>query len=210
MVLKYAAAAFMPLSILACGGSFPLDHEGTEAGKANLQRYERLAVDLRARILSAEFASVASDLRYLAGDTPLQKFSVREGNTERQSVVNSHFNFCREKGLYDQVRYMDQNGMELLRTDLADGNCHSISREPLQSTADADYFRATFASDKGQIYVSPFDLNIEQEEPRKPTIRFGTPIHGPYGQKRAVCCHGACPWTSGWTNLEPSLTQPSR
>lgn len=41
----------------------------------------------------------------------------------------------------------------------------------------------------GQVYISPFDLNMEQgriETPYKPVIRFATPIYDLSGQKRSI------------------------
>lgn len=43
--------------------------------------------------------------------------------------------------------------------------------------------------DKGSVFVSPFDLNIEQgkvEKPHKPMIRFATPVFDQAGVKRGI------------------------
>ena len=43
--------------------------------------------------------------------------------------------------------------------------------------------------DKGQVFVSPLDLNIERgaiEQPLKPMIRLATPVFDSAGDKRGI------------------------
>ena len=51
------------------------------------------------------------------------------------------------------------------------------------------YFKDTLRLAREEIFVSPFDLNIEGgkiEEPLKPTIRFGTPVFDKKEEKRGI------------------------
>ncbi|MEE9545071.1 MAG: hypothetical protein V3V55_05700 [Rhodospirillales bacterium] len=48
---------------------------------------------------------------------------------------------------------------------------------------------AAFALGHGEVFVSPFDLNVERgriEEPLKPILRVGTPVFGEGGGKIGV------------------------
>ncbi|OAD20314.1 GGDEF domain family protein, partial [Candidatus Thiomargarita nelsonii] len=59
----------------------------------------------------------------------------------------------------------------------------------LQNKAQRYYFGETMRLEKGQIYVSPFDFNIEGgkvEKPFKTMIRFGTPVFDAHGEKMGV------------------------
>src|SRR5262249_56838645 len=51
------------------------------------------------------------------------------------------------------------------------------------------YFQQTMRLDKGQVFVSPLDLNVERDEserPLKPMIRFATPVFDRQGAKKGI------------------------
>ena len=62
-------------------------------------------------------------------------------------------------------------------------------RDSINSERLKYYFTETFRLGPGQIYISPLDLNVENnaiEQPLKPMIRFGAPIVDLDGQKQGV------------------------
>jgi methyl-accepting chemotaxis protein len=92
---------------------------------------------------------------------------------------------------YMQIRYLDENGNELVRVDSRDGAAEIISIENLQNKANRYYFKDTMKLDRGNIFVSPLDLNregilAEIESPFKPTIRYATPIFDNSGNRKGV------------------------
>lgn len=81
--------------------------------------------------------------------------------------------------IYHQVRYLNENGREVIRVDYEDGSTHIIPDHLLQNKQYRYYFKEAIRLEKGEIYISPMDLNIEHgsiEEPIIPTIRFATPV----------------------------------
>ena len=85
-----------------------------------------------------------------------------------------------KKRLYDQVRFIDKNGYEEVRVNFYRGLAKIISQHFLQNKKHRYYFEDSITLSKGQIFISPFDLNIEHgeiEKPIKPMIRFSTPIY---------------------------------
>lgn len=83
------------------------------------------------------------------------------------------------KMIYDQIRYLDAQGMERVRVDYRNGNPYVVPDQELQDKSDRYYFTDSVHLGKGQLYVSPLDLNVEKGEieiPHKPMIRFSTPI----------------------------------
>jgi len=189
MLIKYAAAISLPLSILASGILFFFYYEKAEVDRTGLETNELLGVHLRTNLLSAEFRFIASDLKYLANQSGLKQLFEGNESARQKYLAQSHLIFSKEKRVYDQVRYLDQNGMEVVRTYFNNGNPQTVSEEDLQAKGERYYFKNTYALEKGQIYVSPFDLNMEHgaiDEPLQPTIRFGTPVFDHYDQKRGV------------------------
>ena len=84
-------------------------------------------------MLALEFRFIASDLRYLAKQSGLNRLFKNDGRKEREYLAKNHLNFCSEKSVYDQVRYLDQNGMEVVRTDFNDGDPYTVADEALQA-----------------------------------------------------------------------------
>jgi len=104
-------------------------------------------------------------------------------------INQEYLAFIRQKAIYDQVRFIDATGQEICRVNFNRGNPQIVSKSDLQSKKNRYYFKDTFSLAAGQIFVSPFDLNIEKgqiETPLKPMIRFGTPIFDTSGRKRGI------------------------
>ena len=90
---------------------------------------------------------------------------------------------------YDQVRLLDTDGMEVLRVNRVGDQAVVAPDAELQNKRHRYYFNGTFNLNRGEIYVSPLDLNIEHNQielPLKPTVRIGTPIFDQAGIKRGV------------------------
>ncbi|WP_319764135.1 PAS domain S-box protein [Maridesulfovibrio sp.] len=81
--------------------------------------------------------------------------------------------------LYDQIRFLDASGMERVRINRTrDGRVVTVSKEELQNKSKRPYFHRALETAKG-IYISRFDLNIENgeiEQPYNPVIRLSSPI----------------------------------
>jgi|GEM_PF-3090946 len=91
---------------------------------------------------------------------------------------------------FDQLRLLNMKGLEVIRVNRgSDGIPLLVERGDLQDKSDRYYFRDAVDSGTGRIYVSRFDLNIEQgqiERPLKPMIRFSTVLTDSRGKAEAV------------------------
>ncbi len=91
--------------------------------------------------------------------------------------------------VYDQIRYVDEAGWEVVRVNYGSGRPAAVSPEALQLKSNRYYFKETLALGMGEVYVSPMDLNMEHgqvEKPHKPMIRLSTPVFNNEGQKRGI------------------------
>lgn len=83
-------------------------------------------------------------------------------------------------GLYDQLRVLDADGMEIIRIDYSENEGSLIkNKEALQDKSERYYFIETMALSPDELYMSPLDLNVENgeiEEPKKPMLRIGKRI----------------------------------
>ncbi|MDM8564779.1 PAS domain S-box protein [Candidatus Halobeggiatoa sp. HSG11] len=136
-----------------------------------------------------EFNYIIADLMYLAKQSELQKLLDNDTKIQRQILAQEYRQFAAQKKLYDQIRFLDNTGMEIARANFNDGQPSVVPSTKLQSKSKRYYFRDTFILLQNEVFISPFDLNIEKgqiEQPLKPVIRFGTPVFDQAGNKRGI------------------------
>ncbi len=150
-----------------------------DVGKERLLRQQQAmqAVEMQSELLRHDLTSVGADLLHLAGQENLTDFLLTGDN--RAEIEEEYRLFSSTKKHYHQIRLLDTRGMELIRVNYNAGNPEVILTEGLQSKADRYYFRHTIPIKVGDVYISPFDLNMEHgevETPNRPVIRFATPV----------------------------------
>lgn len=80
---------------------------------------------------------------------------------------------------YQQIRLLDAEGNEIVRTDFYEGQVVIPWDEELINSADTDYFQAAKALSPGEIYISSIELNKDYadfEPLNVPVMRYSTPI----------------------------------
>jgi PAS domain S-box-containing protein len=136
-----------------------------------------------------EFTYIVSDLMFLSEQHELQELLENDSASQRQILAEEYRRFSNRKRFYDQIRFLDKTGMEIVRVNFNAGFPSIVPPSKRQGKGERYYFRDTFVLDKEEVFVSPFDLNIEKgqiENPLKPMIRFGTPVFDCAGQKRGI------------------------
>lgn len=107
----------------------------------------------------------------------------------RQALAADLSNFLKIKSLYDRVSLLDTSGKEKVRVNYNLGQTTTEPEEALQSKADLDYVQDMLSLNKGEVYVSKFELYTEKGnivQPLKPIIQFGTPMLDRFGQKQGI------------------------
>lgn len=154
-----------------------------------LQAERERAIRVAVATIHQEVDAVLSDLRYLSQHNELTSYLAYASPAQRFSLAREYLGLSREKRLYDQIRFIDLTGMEEVRVDFNDGRPAIVADTDLQDKHDRYYFQETLWLSPGQIYVSPFDLNVEHgriEQPPKPVIRFATPVADEEGTIRGM------------------------
>lgn len=160
----------------------------TETSRIIIRETEVGVLDLQHKSIRFDIQNVLSDLKLLAGLPYISMLSNPESAKSSPLIDDLATEFklvSAVRGIYDQVRYLDRHGMEVVRVNYNGGHPAIVSAENLQNKKGRYYFEDTISLEQGQIFISPLDLNIEQgqiEQPLKPMIRFGTPLYGTDGQ----------------------------
>lgn len=84
-----------------------------------------------------------------------------------------------KNSLYHQFRFIDKTGNERFRINRTSDSVYVVAKHELQNKANRYYFRESMACNQREIYISPIDLNVENEQietPQRVVIRIGTPM----------------------------------
>lgn len=138
--------------------------------------------------ITREFELIASDLDFLTKINELQLY-IELGDAHKEELASEYLKFSAAKKIYDQVRFLDETGREIVRVNFDGDRSYIVPDEKLQNKGNSYDFEDTFRLQPGEIFISPFDLNVagsKIEQPLKPMIRFGTPVFDAQNQKRGV------------------------
>jgi signal transduction histidine kinase len=187
-VLRRFLAVFVPSALLIGGVVLALYYQDRANEESLHEQAGAYLVDLNADIITRELRTVESDVRYLAGQASLRRY-LEESPAGQTDLQDDYLVFCRQRAVYDQIRYIDADGRERVRVNFNAGRPAIVIDSDLQPKADRYYFVEAMRLGCGEIFVSPFDLNVEHsqiEQPLKPTIRFAMPIFDGQGIRRGV------------------------
>ncbi len=154
-----------------------------------IRNEETHGITIQRNELESKMNDIISDLLFLSRQNELKQY-LNTGNRKNLSSMEEEYQelaVC--KGRYDQIRYLDEFGKEVVRINYNRETAYVVDRKKLQNKSKRYYFRDTFKLKQGQIFVSPLDLNIENkkiEQPLKPMIRLGTPVFDEKGEKRGI------------------------
>jgi len=144
---------------------------------------------LQRKLLNQQMAFIASDLRFLADHNEPAEYLANPCPEALTRWNHEYQRFSQERRCYDQVRFLDTSGMEIVRVDYVDGVAVTIPPRELQDKSTRPYFKDAMALRRGHIYVSPFDLNVEQgkiERPLKPIVRFAMSVYDHKGDRAGM------------------------
>lgn len=184
-----ALCVFLPLFTITSGVLF-IFYSVEINSKNNAHRiHSSHIVNLQRSKIASNFNLIVSDLLFFANYSQLLA-TVEDPKMSKQRLTSDLALFCRGSKLYDQIRIIDANGNESIRINYILGEKPVIVNEDaLQSKGERYYFKDTFKLRKGEVFVSPLDLNIEHgkiEMPLKPVVRFSTPIFNSKNQKCGI------------------------
>lgn len=140
-VAKLFLALYLPMALVLTGlvyGTLKID---AKIKLQALQAQESGEVKLAGQILIRDFEAVATDLRLLSKTPALKHFLDTGSPEEKQRLTAQFLNISQEERRYDQIRYLDNSGMETIRVNLVNGKAEAVPGKELQNKA-ASYFLA--------------------------------------------------------------------
>ncbi|TWU13380.1 Oxygen sensor histidine kinase NreB [Symmachiella macrocystis] len=163
-------------------------HQDVLHQRGMLEQKAQHVVALQQELLLFEFRGVQSDLLYLANQEKLTRF-LSGDQSARSELERDYASFALNKGVYAQVRCLDTMGQESVRVNYRDGDAIVVPQDELQTKTTRYYYQRGLSLEEGEVFVSPFDLNVEHgqiQRPINPVIRFLTPVFDDSGEKRGL------------------------
>ena len=184
-LLWYFLLSFSLIFLISFLILFFIEKEVSETKIEALKSQEQRVVKLENDFLGREFSMVLSDLHYLhhAYENKLIKSNNYAEIAENWAV------FSNQRKIYDQIRFLDADGMEKIRVNISENGSYIVPDKDLQNKKDRYYFTEAINLKEETVYVSPLDLNMEQgkvEIPFKPMIRLSTPVYDNDGKVRGI------------------------
>ena len=159
--------------------------EADQIKKGILDREAR-RTEIFSHFFEDDMRSVLKDLQQLVDGDGLQSYLQTGKPEDLKRALHRAWFFSRQNPDYDQVRYINEKGMEVIRINW-DGAV--VPSDQLQNKADRRYFQKAEELAPGQYYISAVDLNVEHgqvEQPIKPVVRIVVPVFDPTGARRGI------------------------
>ncbi len=125
--------------------------------------------------------AVKLDVGRMAYSPLLQHYLDQPQQAWLQLLQQSYLSLARLRPEYDQVRFIDRDGMEVIRINrLSGGDAYVVPQAQLQNKGHRYYVAEALRLQAGELYLSPLDLNIERHEveiPYKPMLRLSMPVY---------------------------------
>ncbi len=155
----------------------------------SLKTQEIHTINLQQIEIENSLSNIVSDLLFISTQNELQAYFNSENQNAVAAIEKEYKQFSIRKKRYDQIRYLDNRGQEIVRINYNSGHPFAVAEENLQNKAKRYYFTDTFRLNQDEVFISPLDLNIEHgniERPFKPMLRLGTPVFDAEGNKRGI------------------------
>ena len=180
---------FLPVALLICGGGYLYYLSQLRFIHEQNRKMEHETVLVGVVSINRSLEYVMQDVRVLYSNTDFRNMLDLPDKSNIDNVAADWIGFARAKQVYQKIRWIDERGIERLRVNYADKKAVVVPEDRLQDRRERYFFEDTNALKKGEMYVSPLDLNIEDdriEKPFVPTIRFGMPVFNSRGQKKGI------------------------
>ncbi len=175
--LIYGIIVFLVLGTIYLSVSLIIRMNADRIQQSEILNSEENLVEVERTIILNRVNRLITDLLYISDSLKLTDMSTKDySDIEQQWKA-----FSDRKKIYDQIRYIDIDGNEMIRINYSEEGANIIPKEQLQNKKERFYFLDTINLKENQIYISKMDLNMDGDaiqEPINPVIRLATPYYG--------------------------------
>lgn len=158
-------------------------------GWSSVQKNEQDRIHAMLEHVRGTIYTLGADLRIASTHADLEEYFVTGADTALNQLSSEYLVMSQTKRIYDQIRFIDSSGLEIIRVNYNDGDVYVVEPDDLQDKKSRYYFDEAFQLEIKDFYISPFDLNVEYDEiesPLKPMIRIGKPVFDSNGHRQGI------------------------
>ena len=188
-LLGYFAALFLPAAALLTAAATYVYRSQVASQVDEIRLRESIDTQRGVQTLRQNLEYFSRDILFMKALPSLRQALDRPGPEALRTLEETFVAAARANRNLDQVRWIDEMGMERARVDSVGAQAHVIPADAPQNTRDRHYFDAINRIGAGDVYISPLDLNVERgavELPHKPMLRIGTPLFDTLGRRRGM------------------------
>jgi diguanylate cyclase (GGDEF)-like protein/PAS domain S-box-containing protein len=187
--LKRFMVFLWPMVLVFALVLYLLDAAQMKSLKSYLLEKEAVRIEEIANLARKDVGSALPAIYEIAGSHHLRRYLDQNSSYELDELASELLGVARLQTGYDQIRYLDEHGLEIVRVNSQGGYPKLVERASLQDKSGRDYFKALMRLQPGEFYVSEINLNRENgqvELPVKPTVRIGVPVFDHTGKWRGA------------------------
>lgn len=185
LIVLHTVELFSVFSLAILIISSLLQHQIDEVKRNDLLKAEQNIIDVENTIIFNKMNRISGDLLYVTDCLRLED----NGSGEYDEVEKQWIAFSNRRTLYDQIRFIDVKGNEVIRINYNQSGAELVDQADLQNKKDRYYFTDTIHLKENEIYISKMDLNVEKdivEEPIKPMLRISMPYYDSNGTLKGI------------------------
>jgi two-component system, sensor histidine kinase and response regulator len=171
-IWKHFSIVFLPTLIIILAISLWVGHSLINAEIGTLDSQQNFLSKFAQRRINYSINVTKGHLTGLYQEDEFQQPLTKTTTTQ---IENAFRTIIFRNPRYDQIRWIDAQGHEVVRVNNVDGKPVVVARNQLQDKSNSSYFNETIKLPEGDIFVGSINLNKEHgkvEIPYKPTVRI--------------------------------------
>ena len=130
-------------------------------------------------VIKSIYETVYNDLSLIKNSDEFLDYLNTPNEITLEAVNQMFFRVAASKKNIKQIRYINKEGYEISRVNQDLNGITIVSKENLQDKSQRYYFESALNTPEDTMYISDFDLNMENGEivvPYEPMVRFALPV----------------------------------
>lgn len=188
-LIKRFGLIFFPLVITVTFWDLSYKAEADKTRFQHIAEKEKVSIDYFSDLITKDFTDIRLQLLSLSEIPSVIEHANIPSEKTKQSIAKYFQNIAFLSKKFAQIRYIDKSGFEQVRVNFKNDEATIVAKEELQDKSSRYYTTETLHLNKGEIFISPLDLNKENgtiELPFTPMIRFATPISNQNGDIQGI------------------------
>lgn len=180
---------FIPVALLTTAAAWFVGQARINAEFSLIRANEKMATGASAGRLESQLQGPVRHLLAIAEEAPVRQAIDSEDPGGVASMAAAFTTLLSRNSNYDEVRWLDEIGMERVRVNHVSGHPATVLEQNLQNKSDRYYFQEAMRVGKGRVYLSRLDLNVENgqvELPYKPVQRVAMPVYDKQDRPRGI------------------------